>query len=134
MSTYLIPKNSVDDTVVKQLSAARIDLVSVGNLRSFILADDPAKVLVLAVDADTLMLITRHKSHVLETLPSVVMNMPGVVYPPQWMVFGAQLPTVDWIEFSQMTAKSGSLVTDLGQETSVGESALEIDSPDDHFS
>lgn len=127
----LIPTPSViDESALRVIMSAKVQVRVAETLRDFIKFSFDEGTQVIAIPADTLMLLVRHKTQLLHDLPYVLANLPGVAYPPSWMVFGSQLPLTDWIDLQQQLRKSGAVARSVDDPSKPMPSTAELEPVD----
>lgn len=66
-------------------------------------------IVILALQADQLTLLSRYMSDLLPEVPTQVASVPACNYPVDWLMVAAPLPAIDYMELSAKLAKSGLL-------------------------
>lgn len=104
---YLIPPSGDFDSLSEAASRVGVTITTPQKLRELIVASAEGNVLVSTVSSQDLQIISRHTSALFDEMPSCVYNVPGLIYPGDWMTSAAIFPPIDWMELSRKWTKSG---------------------------
>jgi len=105
--SYLLPQSGNFATLTEEASRVGVEVFSPQKLRELIVLAESGNILVSTVSSSDLQIIARHTSALFAEMPSVVLNVPGLIYPGDWMTSAAMFPPIDWLELSRKWAKSG---------------------------
>lgn len=110
MTIYVLPPSSSLEAVNEVLLKAGIKLASFAHLREYIVAEAAAgPITVATLTSQSLLILNRFASELVVDLPTIIMSAPGAVYTGEWVSLGSAFPSIDWLEFSRKTARSGHL-------------------------
>lgn len=119
MSVYLVPNVGEFEHLAEVVKRARASLISPESVRELILNDSDNAVTIAAMKPMDMKVIQRHAGTLLAELPAVLMAVPGLVYPGDWLSAAAGFTPVDWMEVERRLAKSGSTAFTLEQMDSL---------------
>lgn len=106
---YLVPSNGDASFLTESTSRASIPFFQADKARDFILGTEGVPLGVVAVDEETMLVLTRHAAQLFNELPSVITSVPGLMYDQAWMAMGTVLPPTHWKTFEEQTKRSGVL-------------------------
>lgn len=108
---YLIPNEGQMTEIVDLATRAKLPVVNVDTLRDFVLGTEESHGL-LVIAPEVLAIVARHPQLTLRDVPTVVINVPGVIYPVSWSSLSSTFPVIDWMQFTTVVQKSGHVVFD----------------------
>lgn len=117
---YLVPSNGDAATVTESTTRAGIPFFHAANVREYILGVEGKPLAVVAVDEETMLVLTRHATQLFIELPSVITSVPGLMYDQSWMAMGTVFPPTHWKTFEEQTKRSGVLSVTPAQAESRG--------------
>lgn len=88
----------------------------------------------LGLTLEQVTLISRYPAELLASVPTIIRNVPGVVYPSTWLLAASMFPAIDWATFEGKMAKSGLLAMNVRDAQKRPKSVLTqgpISDPDD---
>lgn len=123
MSTYLIPDSGNFDELSERVKTAGATLITPQSVRELILNENDSTLVIAGVSAMDMMVISRHSDTLMAEMPSVVMSVPGIIYPGDWMSAAAIFPPMDFKEIEGKLLKSGTTAFTPAQGTKRGRGA-----------
>lgn len=126
---YIVPANGDATELTALTSRAQIPFVQPANVREFILGIEGVPLGVMAVNEETLLVLSRHAAQLMVELPSVLTSVPGLMYDQSWMAMGTYFPPTHWKTFSESNKRSGvtSHTPDVLESRRVGANSGSID-------
>lgn len=125
---YLIPRNSIDSSVIDQLKRSRIKFIRPETIRDLILETQDDEQVVAAISTPMVILLGARKAEYFKELPRVVTSVPGVSY-IDWLNYANRFPMEDYISFAQVISKSGTTWRSVDDETATNAKGSDLEDP-----
>jgi hypothetical protein len=129
-SLYLVPGDGNFSELTAQLERAGMSLVTPKTLRELIVSSSSETSIVAAIRPESMLILNRHASELLEELPEVVIGVLGLIYASEWYSLASTFPPVDWSELVKKTSKSGHTARNLDDVETRGNGSLATSRPE----
>nr|QYF49665.1 MAG: hypothetical protein 1 [Jiangsu sediment cysto-like virus 1]QYF49683.1 MAG: hypothetical protein 2 [Jiangsu sediment cysto-like virus3] len=111
--TFIVPPQGDFSKLKELVDRVGGTLISPKTVREFIKLEGEETFLVAGLNSSSLLVINRHATELLESLPEVILGVPGLIYTSDFYSTASSFPSLDWRELEVKMAKSGHTSTSL---------------------